>query len=69
MDKSAYRRAGESMISYCGFALRGALLAGRFTLNTRSEKINNNMTVIPVVKLLNERNEAAVQNEIRSIFA
>ena len=57
------------MISYCGFALRGALLAGRFTLNTRSEKINNNMTVIPVVKLLNERNEAAVQNEIRSIFA
>ena len=69
LDKAAYRKAGAGLISTCALALQGNLLAGRFAISTRSEKLGNNMTVVPSIKLLPEKNSAEVQEAIRMLFS
>jgi hypothetical protein len=52
VDKSAYKRIGPVVLSSAQFSLRKrGLLSGTFTVFTRSEKINGNNTVVPVIKL------------------
>jgi hypothetical protein len=69
LDKTAYRKAGPGLLTACMVALQGNLLTGRFVITTKSEKIGNNMTVIPAVKLLPERNDDAVQKFIQDAFS
>jgi hypothetical protein len=68
LDKTAYRRAGEGLVSYCAFALGGNVLAGRFTVSTRMEDVNNNVTVVPKISML-QNNDEEMQAAVRKIFA
>lgn len=52
VDKSAYRRVGPIVLTAAQFSLRArGLLSGIFSLSTKTEKINNNNTIVPSVKL------------------
>ncbi len=68
LDKTAYRKAGPGLITSATMGLQGNLLAGRFAISTRSEKVGQNMTVVPTIKLLPERNSEDVQEYIRNMF-
>ena len=68
MDKTAYRKAGAGLVSTCAIALRGNLLSGRFAITTRSEKAGTNMTVVPSMKLLPEKNGEEFQDAVRKLF-
>lgn len=68
IDKSAYKRVAPVLLSAAQFSLRQrGLLSGTFTLFTRSEKINSNNTVVPVIKLTSHNTEEQVA-DIRKMF-
>lgn len=69
VDKSAYRRIAPIVLSAAQFSLRAkGLLYGIFQITTRSEKINDNITIVPGIKLTGYNSDAVV-NAIKAIFA
>jgi len=68
IDKSAYKRVAPVLLSSAQFSLRQrGLLSGTFSLFTRSEKINGNNTVVPVIKLTSHNTDEQIK-DIQTAF-
>jgi hypothetical protein len=68
VDKSAYKRVGPEIMNAAKFSLRTrGLLAGVFSLMTRSDKINGNATIVPIMKLVGNNTDEMIQ-EIKVLF-
>lgn len=68
IDKSAYRRVGPTVISTATFALKArGLVSGLFEIRTSMEKINNNITVVPSIKLVKHNSDEFVK-QIHTTF-
>lgn len=68
VDKSAYRRVGPTVLTAARFNLRTrGLLSGVFSLSTRTEKINDNVTPVPVLRLSGHNSDETIE-EITKIF-
>jgi hypothetical protein len=69
LDKSAYKKTGESLVSTCIHSLKGNMLAGKFEISTYSTKSRSgNMVIVPKIKLLVERNSYEMQTSIKSLL-
>lgn len=68
VDKSAYRRVAPQVLTAAQFSLRArGLLSGMFQLSTRTEKINQNNTIVPVFKLVGHNDDETIA-AIKAMF-
>lgn len=69
VDKTAYRRVGPQILTAKQVSLRArGLLSGRFQLSTKTEKINKNNIVVPVLRLIGFNPETVVK-QINILFS
>lgn len=69
VDKSAYRRVGPTVLTAARFSLRArGLLSGIFTLLTKTEKINDNNTIVPNFRMTGHNSDEVVE-AIKVLFA
>ena len=69
LDKTSYSAAGPGLVTICGYALAGCLLAGRFQLSTGMKPMGKNIVPVPSIKLMPDRNTPEVVAEIMAKFA
>ena len=70
VDKSAYRRVQPVVITAAKFALKTqGLLSGMFEIKTRTEKIGDNLTPVPSIKLIDDRNDSESIAQILELFS
>jgi len=67
-DKSAYKEVGPQILTASSFSLRTrGLQSGIFQLHSRTEKINNNNTIVPAIRLIGNLSDGELE-QLTALF-